>query len=134
MALLHVNIFYQCLVDCLFNVINVTSWSKTSNYWYPVSMTWNIATLDYVLFYFHYFHCIIITMNHWYLLHSSVLHTFPTLGPYGYNVILSKVCNLLSSLLLSATLLISSVYTLCVFLLGLCCGFKMISSFNKQFL
>ena len=33
---------------------------------------------------------------------SSILHTFPTLAPYEYDVILSKVCNLLSSILPSA--------------------------------
>ena len=44
-----------------------------------------------------------------------------------HNVILSKVCNLLLLLLLSAILLISSVYTSCLSLLNLCCDFNMIS-------
>ena len=44
---------------------------------------------------------------------SYVLHTLKEIDPYGYVAIPSNVCNLLSSLLLSAILLISSVYTLC---------------------
>ena len=39
-------------------------------------------------------------------------HTLNALVPYVYVVILSNVCNLLSSLLLNAILLTSSVYTL----------------------
>ena len=65
---------------------------------------------------------------------SSVFHTFPTLVPYGYDVIPSKVCNILSSLLLNAILLISSVNTLCTSLLNLCYDFNMISLFCKHFL
>ena len=65
---------------------------------------------------------------------SSVLYTFPTLSPYGYDVILSKVFNLLSALLLSAILLISSVYTLCASFLNLFCDFNMISILSKQLL
>ena len=53
------------------------------------------------------------------LSNSSVLHTLPTPVPSGYDVILSKVCNLLSSLLLIAILLISSVYTSCLSLVNL---------------
>ena len=79
------------------------------------------------------FICIIIKINHLYLLSISVLHTFPTFG-YGYDAVLSKICNLLSSLLLSPILLISSVYTLCNSLLNLCFGFSMILLFSKQFL
>ena len=56
------------------------------------------------------------------------------LYPDGYVVILSSVCTLLSSLLLSAILLISSVYTLFAWFLNLWCDFNIISSFNKQFL
>ena len=58
---------------------------------------------------------IIIKINHFIFNNSrnSVLHTFASLVPCGYNVFLSKVCNLLLSLLLSAILLISSEYTLC---------------------
>ena len=52
---------------------------------------------------------------------NSILHTFPTLEPYGYDVILSKVYNILSSLLLSAFFLISSVYILSTLLLNPCC-------------
>ena len=42
----------------------------------------------------------------------SLSHTLKAFVPYGYVLILSNVCNLLSSLLLSAILLIPSVYTL----------------------
>ena len=75
---------------------------------------------------------VIVKINHLYLLSSSVLHTFQTLVPYGYDVISSKICNLLSSLLLSAILLVSSVYKLCASLLKLCCDFNIISFLNKQ--
>ena len=64
---------------------------------------------------------------------GAILHTFLTLAQYGYDVILSKVCNLLSSLLLSAILIISSVYTLCASLLNLCGDFNMLSLFSKNF-
>ena len=53
---------------------------------------------------------------------SYVLHTLKEIDPYGYVAIPSNVCNLLSSLLLSAILLISSVYTLCASLWNLCCN------------
>ena len=56
------------------------------------------------------------------------------LVPYGYAVILSKILNLLSSLLPSAISLISLVYTPCVSLLHLCCDISMVLLFNKQFL
>ena len=42
----------------------------------------------------------------------SLSHTLNGFVPYGYVVILSNVCNSLSSLLLSAILLTSSVHTL----------------------
>ena len=54
---------------------------------------------------------------------SSVLLAFPTLIPYGYDLILSKSCNILS-LLLSAILLTSSAYTLCASLSNLYCNAK----------
>ena len=71
------------------------------------------------------FICIIIEINHLYLFSISVLHTFPALDPYGYDVILTKLCNLLSSLLLSTILLTSLAYTSCNSLLNLCCDFSM---------
>ena len=74
---------------------------------------------------------IIIKINHLYLLSISLSHTFV---PYGYVVILSKVVNLLSSFLLSAILLTSSVCKQCPSLLNLCCDFIVISFLNKQFL
>ena len=63
---------------------------------------------------------IIIKINHLYLLIISLSHTLTEFVPYGYAVTLSKVCNVLSSLILSAILLISSVYTQCASLLNLC--------------
>ena len=69
---------------------------------------------------------------HLYLLSISILHTLKAFVPYGYVLILSKVCNPLSTLLLSAILLTCSVYTQCASLLNLCCDFSMISFLNKQ--
>ena len=79
------------------------------------------------MFYF-IFISIIIKINNFIftLLNSSVLHTLQALVPEVYDVIQSKVCNLLSSSLLSAILLISSVYTSCLSLLNLCCDFNTI--------
>ena len=69
--------------------------------------------------FFSIFISIIIKINHLYLPSTSLLHTLKAFVPYGYVLILSKVCNLLSSLLLSVILLTSSVYTQCVSLLNL---------------
>ena len=78
---------------------------------------------------------IVIKINHLYLLSSSDLHTFPTLAPYGYDVLLSKVCSLLLSLLVSAiSVNFFNIYILCASLLNLFCGFNMISLFSNQFL
>ena len=88
---------------------------------------------------------VIIKINHLYLnildiileifkYYYFVLHIFPTLVPYRYDVILSRVCNLLSSLLVSAILLIYSVYTLCASPLNLFFNFSIILFFNKQYL
>ena len=65
---------------------------------------------------------------------NSVLHTFPAFVSYGYDVILSNVSILSSSLLFSAILLTLSVNTLYVSLLNLCCDFNMGLLLNKQFL
>ena len=59
------------------------------------------------------FICLIIKIDHLYLLSISLSQTLNASVPYEHVVILSKVCNLLSSLLLNAILLIPSVYTLC---------------------
>ena len=50
---------------------------------------------------------------------KSVLHTFPALVPYGHDAIILKICNLLSSLLLTAILLTFSVNILSASLLNL---------------
>ena len=63
-------------------------------------------------------------------LYLYTVAAFPVFVYYGYDVILLKVFNLLSSLLFSAILLISSVYTLCPLLFSLCCYFHMISLFS----
>ena len=62
------------------------------------------------------FICIIIKINHLYLLSISLSHTLKAFAPYGYVIILPKACEHLSSVLLSPILLISSVYTLRVLL------------------
>ena len=84
-----------------------------------------MSILNYILFCFYLYNQ---QINHFIFRYSTsfVLHTFPTLVPYGFDVILLKICSLLSSLLLNAILLISSVYPLCASLLSLCCDFNMI--------
>ena len=73
---------------------------------------------------------IIIKINNLYLLSISRLHTgIEAFVTYGYVLILSKVCNLLSLLILSTILLTSFVYTQCA---SLCCDFSMISFLNRQ--
>ena len=60
-------------------------------------------------------YCLIVHSNqHIFFLFANVSfsHTLNVLVPYGYVGILSNVCILLSSLLLSAILLTSSIYTL----------------------
>ena len=81
-------------------------------------------------FYF-IFISIIIKINHLYLLSISLSHI---LKAYGHVVILSKVRNILSSLLLSAILSISAGYTQCASLANLCCNFSMTLFLNKQFI
>ena len=75
---------------------------------------------------------IIIKINHLYLFSISLLHNLK--APHGYGLILSKVCNLLSLLILSAILLTSSVYTQCASFSNLSFAFSMVSFLNKQFL
>ena len=78
------------------------------------------------------FICITIKINYLYLLSLSLSYTLKAFNPYRYVVILSKVCNLLSSLLLSAILFICSVYKLCDSLLNLCCDCSIGLLLNKQ--
>ena len=94
-------------------------------------MIWNIWLLWIMLCFV--FICIIIKINHSYLFNISFSHTLKAFVSYGYVLILLNVCNLLSSLLLSAILLISSVYTQCASISNFCCDFCMISFLNKQF-
>ena len=77
---------------------------------------------------------IIIKINHLYLRSISLLNILKAFLPYGYVLILTKFYNLLSSLLLRAILLTSSVYTQCLSILSLSCDFGMISFLIKQFL
>ena len=77
---------------------------------------------------------IIININHLYLLRISLSHTLKAFVPYGYKVILSNVCNPLSSSLLNVILSVSSVYTLCASLLSLCCNYNIGLLSNKHFL
>ena len=76
------------------------------------------------------FHCMFIFRY----CNNSLLHTFLTFAWHGYDVTLTKVCNLLSSLLLNSILSVSSVNTLFAWLLNLSCDFNMILSFSKKFL
>ena len=65
---------------------------------------------------------------------NSLLYTFPAFAPYRFDVIPSKACNLLSSLLLNSVALTSSVKTLQILLLNYCCNFNMILLFCESFL
>ena len=87
-----------------------------------------VANLDYVLFYILFYN--IIKVNHFLYsfiillrLISPFLLTRSLLVPYAYVSIESIDCILLSSFELKAILLISSVKTLCLSLLNLCCVF-----------
>ena len=77
------------------------------------------------------FTCMIIKINHLYLLSISLSHTLKAFVPYEYVAILKNICNLLSSSLHSSILLISSLYAQCVSLLNVCCDFSMILFLNK---
>ena len=122
------NINYQYLTDCLLKSIMCSFFL----FQYLLLLIFYMDGLVYM--FCCIFICIILKINHLYLLSTSVLHTFPRLAPYRYDVILSKLCNLLSSLLLSVSFLISSIYTLCAWLLNICCEFSIISLFNRQLL
>ena len=74
---------------------------------------------------------IIIKINYLYLLSISLLHTLKAFVPHGYVLILSQICNILSSLLLRAILLGSSVYTECASLLNLYCDCSIGLLLNK---
>ena len=74
---------------------------------------WNIIKVN------HFLHCFIILLH----LISSPLHATPLLIPHTYASIESIDCILLSSFELKAILLTSSVKTVCLLLLNLCCVF-----------
>ena len=119
-----IQIYYQYLADYLLNLI-MHLFFQVQNLLFLIFCMDDMeymTTLNSALFYFH-------LNNHLYLTRISLSHV-----PYGHAVIMPKVCNLLSSLLLSVILLISSVYSLCASLLNLCCGFSVIPFLNKQFL
>ena len=131
MDLLHINIFYQDLTGCLLDWI-MHLFFQIQNLQLLVFCMDDVkymATLNYFL---PFLHCIIIKINHLYLLSISLSHTRKTFVPFRYFVILWEVCKILSSWLIRATLLISSVYTQCASLLNLCCNSNMILLFNKQ--
>ena len=130
MDFLYANIFNQCLANCLSNLImHLYFLVQNPLLKYSLWMIWNIWPF-WIMFCF-IFICIIIKVNHFIFkcFSSSVLHTFPAL-----DIILSKVCNLLSSLLFSAILLIISLYTLCASLLNFFHDFNMISLLKSNFL
>ena len=78
----------------------------------------------------------IIKVNHFIFISfsNSALHTFPAFISNGYDAIPPKFCNLLSSLLLSAILVASSVNILCTLLLNLCCDLNIAFVILKVFL
>ena len=126
--LLHIDTFYQYLVDGLLDlimylffpdpepaIINILyEWSGIYAYFKSCSVLFSQVTSS--------------TLLSLYL----DLHTFIIFAPCGYGLILSKVCNLLSLLLLNAILLISSLYTLRASLLNLCCDFNIVLLFRKH--
>ena len=81
------------------------------------------------------FICNIIKVNHFIFISfsNSALHTFPAFIPYGYDAIPPKFCNLLSSLLLNAILVASSVNILCTLLLNLCFDLNIVFVILKAF-
>ena len=108
--LLHRNIFYQYLAGFLLNL-------KLHLFFQTLSLLLLVfcmddleymAPLNYVVFCFH-------SRNHqkfikiYILLSISLSHNLKAFIPYRYVVILSDLCNLLSSLLLCAVLLICSL-------------------------
>ena len=135
MDLLHIDIFDQYLVDSLLSLIMHFFFpdpqSPVINVLYRWSGIYGQFWLCSVLFFFSN----IIKLNHFIFRHSSssFLHIFPLLAPHVYNTILWKVCNLLSSLLLSAILLISSLYTLCASFLNFCCDFRQVHCLISNF-
>ena len=93
------------------------------------------AILDYVLLCFllqhhHFLYRFIISVS----LIFSLLHTISLLIPYACVSTESIDCILLSSFELRAILLISSVKTVCLSLLNLCCVFKITLFFMNSFL
>ena len=125
MNLLHINKSFQYLTDCLLNLI-MNLLFLIQNVQLLISCMDDlqyIATLDMFCFIFI---SIIVKINHFLKYFLTILLRILSqfLYSYGNVVILSKVCNLLSSLLLSALLLISSVYILRASLSNLCCDFN----------
>ena len=74
---------------------------------------------------------ITIKINYLIILSISLLHTLKAFASHGCVLILSQVCNILSSLLLSAILLGSSVYTECASLLNPYCDCSIGLLLNK---
>ena len=118
MDLLHIDIFYQYLIGGLLNLI--------MNFFFLIKslqlLIFCMIGLEYGTNVF-YFNIKLIIL--YLILHSAILFCI-LFQHYEYDVILTKVCKLFSSLLLSAILLISSVYVLCRSLLNRCCNFDMI--------
>ena len=135
--LLHINIFYQYLADCLLNS-NMHLFSLIQSLllliFYMDDVEYIAFWVIFVLFSFVLSSKFVDEIFFNIVFGNSVLHTFPAFVSYGYDVIRSNVSILLSSLLFSAILLTLSVNTLCVSLLNLCCDFNMGLLLNKQFL
>ena len=119
MDLLRINIFYQCLVDFLLNLI-INLFFQILNLQLLIFYMDDLEYMaNFIMFGFIFIKCnsinITIKVDHFifqkinlFAISFSLSHTLKVFVPYGYVLILSDVCNLLSSLLLSASLLISS--------------------------
>ena len=132
MDLLHRNIFDQCLVGFLLKLIIHLFFQILSLLLLIFCMNdlEYMASFYHVLFYFN----VVIKIDHLYLLSISLSHILKAFVPYGHVATLSNVCNLLSSLLFSAVLITSSVYTLWSSLLNLSSDFNMVLLlYNKSF-
>ena len=119
MDLLLINILYQYLIDYLLNLITALFFLfHNLRILYGSSRIYGHFGLCSVLFSF----VTLSKINHFIFRYcsNSFLYTFPGFTPYGYDMISSKVCNLLLSLLLSTILLTSSINTLFTLLLNLC--------------
>ena len=130
MNLLHISIFYQYLVDYLSTLIMYLFFPGLEPPIISILYRWPGIYVHFNLMLSFIFIQIIIKIDQ--LLSISLSHTLKAFAPYRYVAILSIFCNFLSSLLLSAILLIYSVYTLCASILKLCWDYSISLLLNKK--